>query len=203
MSSAKQLRLAIILMVIGIFGVIGLSIFAFSSYNNNWNSGIGMSGMMNGGTVDTNYTVHAMVSSETQGTVDKATNTITFAQSTVNLVVLAAPPQRSGDYFEINNLINPTLKVKAGTTIKVTLVNEDNKMHGFEIVTAHPPFSAYPMMSYDYAFSSFIMPIHGTNSNQYRTSSETITASSTGTYYYLCPVPHHAAMGMYGKIVVG
>lgn len=199
MKNSKLLLLAIVLMAVGAFGFIGFGIFSFQVFYNL----MGPGDMMNGGKVVSSTNVFNMEHIETQGIVDKAKNTINFTQSTVSLVVLAAPPQRSGDYFEINSLINPTLNIKPDTAIKVTLVNEDNKMHGFEIVIAQPPFNAYPMMTYNYAFSSFIMPLGGANSNQYHASNETITASSAGTYYYLCPVPHHAAMGMYGKIVVG
>jgi rusticyanin len=198
MKNSKLLPLAIVLMAVGAFGIIGLGIYSFQGFNNL----TGMWGMMSGGKVILSSTVLNMQHSATKEVVNKAKNSITFTQSTVNLVVLAAPPARPGDYWEIDGLINPTIYIKTGTTLRVTLVNEDNKMHGFEIVTAHPPFSAYPMMSYGDVFNSFIMPIGGTNTNQYHTAKQTINPSNAGTYYYLCPVPHHAAMGMYGKLVV-
>ncbi len=203
MKSSKLLLLSVGLSVIGLVGLLILGIFSFSNsatYNNFMN----MSNMMNGnGGVLTSSSVSSLQQKATTGTINKSKNSITFTQSTVNLVVLAAPPGRSGEYFEIDNLINPTLIVKTGTTINLTLVNEDNEMHGFEIVNAQPPFSRYPMMSDKTLFNSFIMPIWGTNTNSYYSSNTTITASSSGSYTYLCPVPGHAQMGMYGKIVIG
>ncbi len=163
----------------------------------------GMGDMMNGnGETLTNSSVSSLQQKATTGTINKGENSISFTQNTVNLVVLASPPGRSGEYFEIDNLINPTLIVKAGTTINLTLVNEDKELHGFEIVNAQPPFSRYPMMVNNAMFNSFIMPIWGTNTNSYDSSSTTISASASGSYTYLCPVPGHAQMGMYGKIIV-
>lgn len=209
MNNGRLLVLAIVLVAIGALGIIGINIFNYSGSNlgartNNGNGNGAVMGMgrHNSGALTTNSTVNNAVSHETQGTVNKANNSITFTQSSINLTVLAAPPAHPGDYFEIDNLIKPTLYINKGTTVHITLVNEDNIMHGFEVVAASPPFSNKPMMSYSPLFSSFIMPIRGTNTNQYHSADKTMTVTSTGTYYYICPVPHHAAMGMYGKLVV-
>lgn len=159
--------------------------------------------MMNGnGPVINGSDVTSLQQKATTGVIDKTKNSITFTQNIINLVALAAPPTHKGMYFEIDSLINPTLIVKTGTQINLTLINEDNVMHGFEIVDVKPPFSANPMMDYASLFNSFVMPIRGTNSTNYYSSNTTITVSTTGSYSYICPVPTHAEEGMYGTIIV-
>jgi rusticyanin len=183
-------------------GLVFLGVYSFPG-SINFNSMTGMGNMMNGnGSVLTTASVNSLQQKATNGIINKTKNSITFSQNSVNLVALAAPPTHKGMYFEIDNLINPTLMMKAGTNIHLTLVNEDNVMHGFEIVKAKPPFSPNPMMAYGSLFNSFIMPIWGTNSSQYYSSSTTINISTSGTYSYICPFPKHAQKGMYGKIIV-
>ncbi len=203
MRNVKLLYLAIGLSTIGLIGFIVLGVYSFSG-SVAGNSMMSMGNMMNGsGPVLTKTSVNGLQQKATQGIINKTNNSISFTQNNVSLVALAAPPTHKGMYFEIDNLINPTIIVAAGTTINFTLVNEDNVMHGFEVVNAHPPFSAHPMMAYSSMFNSFIMPIRGTNNSNYYSSSTTITTANPGTYSYLCPVPTHAQKGMHGKFIVG
>lgn len=169
--------------------------------------GTGMMAGETSGSLWTSAHVAALVAqSETGVTIDRATNTITYHSAHDLLVPLAAPAALhiKGMQWEIDGLINPKVVVPRGARVTVDLVNADKGyMHGFEVTTAHPPFSEMAMMQGSDAFrSSFIMPIvPETNGGQYHRSTA-FTARALGTYYYICPVPGHAAAGMAGKFVV-
>ncbi|MCL5052507.1 MAG: plastocyanin/azurin family copper-binding protein, partial [Gammaproteobacteria bacterium] len=87
----------------------------------------------------------------------------------------------------------------------VVLVNTDwGYMHGFELTTTSPP---YPQMAMaDIADDFFLMPLpprteKDTHTASYHTRTASFTAAA-GVYHYLCPVPGHAAAGMFGTFVV-
>ena len=172
--------------------------------------GSGGNGMMGqaSGSVWTPAQVKALVHNSEQGvTINRATNTITYHQSHDLLVPLAAPASLhvKGMQWEIDGLINPKVVVPQGAQVKVALVNEDQGyMHGFEVTTAHPPFAEMAMAQGSVAFSGgFVMPIlPETSQGQYHHRSTQFTASRIGSYYYICPVPGHAAQGMAGQFVV-
>ncbi len=172
--------------------------------------GSGGSGMMGqvSGVVWTPAQVKALVQNSEQGvTINRATNTITYHQSHDLLVPLAAPASLhlKGMQWEIDGLINPKVVVPQGAQVKVALVNEDQGyMHGFEVTTANPPFAEMAMAQGSVAFSGgFVMPIlPETSQGQYHHRSTQFTASRIGSYYYICPVPGHAAQGMAGQFVV-
>ena len=152
--------------------------------------------------------VKALVQKSEQGvTINRATNTITYHQPHDLLVPLAAPASLhlKGMQWEIDGLINPKIVVPQGAQVSVDLVNEDQGyMHGFEVTTAHPPFADMVMAQGSVAFSGgVVMPIlPETFQGQYHHRSTQFTASRAGSYYYICPVPGHAAQGMAGQFVV-
>lgn len=147
-----------------------------------------------------------IIQSERGVKIDRKTNTITYTTSQVFIVPLAAPAALHipGMQWEINGLINPTVIVPKGATVKVDLINADKGyMHGFEVTTASPPFSEMAMRQGSRAFaSSFIMPIPPENGYRQVSRSTRFDTNSSGTYYYICPVPGHAASGMAGKFIV-
>ena len=160
-----------------------------------------------GGGAITNASLAALVSRGEQGaSIDSKANTVTYMGHTVTLVALASPHGKPNMTWEIDGLVNPTVVVQPAAQLDVVLVNTDwGYMHGFELTTTPPP---YPYMAMaGVADSFFLMPLpprtaKDTATASYHTRSATFT-TTPGTYHYLCPVPGHAGMGMFGKLLVG
>lgn len=195
-------------------GFSGMMASAMNQYMGNTHAAMGYVGSGGGGmmgaasgSVWTPAQVAKLVQQSEQGvTIDRTTNTITYHSTQDLLVPLAAPAALhiKGMQWEIDGLINPKVVVPQGAQITVDLVNADQGyMHGFEVTTARPPFREMAMMQGPAAFSgAFIMPIlPETSQGQYHRSTQ-FTATTAGTYYYICPVPGHAAQGMAGQFVV-
>ncbi len=134
-----------------------------------------------------------------------ANNTIDLrANSTVTLAVVGAT-FGGLDRFVVGTLIDPTIKVKAGTSVVIIFhsraVAGGLPQHSFVIVNSKPPFPgvlnqsdvtpAFPGASTD----NPIQP----QKDQFTLS---FTADRPGTYYYICGVSPHAATGMYGQFIV-
>jgi len=148
-------------------------------------------------------------------TVDKTTNTIHVGVNTSTIPVEAAPIWylKSGEYWLIYGLVNPTISVKQGATIQFLFTNMDNESHMPATITLSPPYSFMPMM--DAMGTSFsrstwltlgpmlpgVSNIPSTNP-LYADASVSVTFSSAGTFWYVCLHPGHAQMGMYGEIKV-
>ncbi len=154
----------------------------------------------------TNAGLSTLVSRGKQGaSIDQNTNTATYTGRSVTLVALASPHGKPNMTWEIDGLVNPTVVMRPGTQVDVVLVNTDwGYMHGFELTVTPPPYPSMAMAGVTDDF--FLMPLPprtttDTSSASYYTRSANLIAAS-GTYHYLCPVPGHAAMGMFGMIVV-
>lgn len=167
---------------------------------------VGMSSSSSSPGVITNASLAGLVNRGEQGaTINTAANTVTYAGRSVTLVALASPHGKPNMTWEIDGLVNPTVVLKPGTKVNVVLANADwGYMHGFELTTTPPPYPSMAMA--DVTDSFFLMPLpprtaKNTATASYYTRSASFTTVS-GTYYYLCPVPGHAAAGMFGKIVV-
>jgi rusticyanin len=137
-------------------------------------------------------------------TVDAAANRITFSGQTVRFDVVASPSS-ADDRFEVAGLVNPTIAVPAGASVTIELINSDSgSAHGLVVATVAAQPSVMPMMTSRPAFSgSAIWFLGDATSAGMHDASTTFTASSAGTYQYLCPVPGHAQHGMYGTLLVG
>ena len=166
----------------------------------------GGSSMMGGGDTISAGGLSSLVSRGEQGaTVDTAANTVTYAGRSVSLVALASPHGKPNMTWEIDGLVNPTVSVATGARVTVVLVNTDwGYMHGFELTTTQPPYPEMAMAGV--ADNFFLMPLpprteKDTATASYYTRSASFTAAA-GTYHYLCPVPGHAAAGMFGTLVV-
>ncbi|OPG16133.1 hypothetical protein B2M26_08820 [Ferroacidibacillus organovorans] len=137
--------------------------------------------------------------------IDKKTNRIVYRGKNVNLVALASPHGVPNMTFEVDGLVNPTLVVPAHARVTIELVNTDwGYMHGFEVTETPPPYSSMVMMGIQNDFIVMPLPPRTTQNlqtAQYATRTETLTLPA-GTYHYLCPVPGHAATGMYGRLIV-
>ncbi len=173
----------------------------------------GFSGMMGfgGGNpqnqgVITSTALAALVNKGAQGaSIDPKMNTVTYAGPSPTLVALASPHGKPNMTWEIDGLVNPTVVIQPGARVKVVLVNTDRGyMHGFELTTSSPPYPYMTMAAV--ADNLFLMPLpQRTTQNlvtaSYYTRSGSLTTAS-GTYHYFCPVPGHAAAGMFGTLEI-
>ncbi|HLN46448.1 MAG TPA: plastocyanin/azurin family copper-binding protein [Candidatus Sulfotelmatobacter sp.] len=88
----------------------------------------------------------------------------------------------------------PTLYFTAGTVVNLTLVNVGKVGHGWAL-TDSPQTNATRL--FNAIIGSGIAPVAANKSE-----SVTFTVGSAGTYYYICPVPGHVALGMWGTVIV-
>ena len=86
----------------------------------------------------------------------------------------------------------PTLTFKVGQTYTVTLTNTGQMPHGWEIVSTKAVGTAM--------FGAGIGVTNYVNSGQ--SASVTFTPNQSGNFFYVCTVPGHVALGMWGNVVV-
>lgn len=137
-------------------------------------------------------------------TLDRAGNRITFTTSTVNLVVEASPSMPA-ESFRIADMTNPTIVVPAGARVSIELINADSDMaHGLVVTASGAASSWMPMMAAQPAFAGGALWFLGESTSAgMHEGTLSFTATTPGTYQYLCPVPGHAQEGMAGTFVVG
>ena len=150
--------------------------------------------------------------------INKDDDTVTFSSSSVDFTSFAmmgsdavnvtgytsSSGHNGGDVFVIGSLINPTLVVKAGTQLHVTLINLDEDMaHNFVVTMSGPPYSTMPMMDNGGFLNKMpVLPNEEKQQGYAYEYTDLITLSQPGTYWYVCTYPGHAEEGMYGKIIV-
>jgi rusticyanin len=134
---------------------------------------------------------------------DRAANRITFTGSTARLVVLASPPGGPDETFRIAGLTDPAIVVKPGARISIEVINADpDTAHGL-VVTSGAGSSRLPMMTTQPAFpGSAVWFLGDPTAAGMHAATLSFTASTPGTYRYLCPVPGHARDGMVGAFTV-
>ncbi|MCW1293089.1 MAG: hypothetical protein OH318_01710 [Candidatus Parvarchaeota archaeon] len=148
------------------------------------------------------------------GMVDNITNdSINHIYETLRLKGLLQEFYMAGlPAFTIYGLVNPTIIIKKGVEVTFDAFDlSDYTYHGLMIVnnSLHPPYNAESLisalngvsnLSKDVIVTGLILPplIKG---NVYE-ESVNFYANNTGTYWYVCPVPGHAELGIYGKIIV-
>jgi uncharacterized cupredoxin-like copper-binding protein len=86
----------------------------------------------------------------------------------------------------------PTITLTQGTTYTMTVTNSGTMPHAWEITNAEPTGSV--MFGAQIAPTSYLAP--GAS------GSVTFTPNQAGNFFYICPVPGHATLGMWGNIVV-
>ena len=135
--------------------------------------------------------------------VDRTAKRITFRTSDVRFAVLASPPGGPDETFRIAGLVNPTIVVPQGATVTVQLINADPDMsHNWAVVDAQAPFPYMTMMTRAAFAGASSPPLGDPTSAGLPSVTFSFTASTAGTYTYLCQVPGHAAQGMYGTFEV-
>jgi len=101
----------------------------------------------------------------------------------------------------IGGLMSPTVRVKAGTNVTVYFRNDDWDMsHSMGFIAQGPPYAAEP--SEDLAFPGAETPMVHVGTMPDNNAVFAFTATTAGTYWYVCHVAGHAAAAMYGKFVV-
>ena len=137
--------------------------------------------------------------------IDRAGNTITFTSTTVRLTMLASPSGGPDETFRAAGLTNPRIVVPAGAQVAIQVVNADpDTAHGLVITASNAAASAWmPMMTARPAFTGSALWFLGNpTSAGMHAGTLTFTASTPGTYHYLCPVPGHARNGMTGTLTI-
>jgi rusticyanin len=136
--------------------------------------------------------------------VSTAGNTITFTSTTVRLTILASPPGGPDETFRAAGLVNPRILVPAGARVSIQLINADpGTAHGLVITASDASTSWMPMMTARPAFAGSALWFLGNpTSAGMHEGTLAFTASTPGTYRYLCPVPGHVQKGMSGTFTV-
>jgi rusticyanin len=137
--------------------------------------------------------------------INGASRTITFTTGSVHLVALASPPGGPDETFRIAGMVNPTVVVPAAAKVSIEVVNADpDTAHGLVITVSDGRSSWMPMMTDRSAFAGAAVWFLGNpTSAGMHVGTLTFTATTPGTYHYLCPVPGHAQKGMTGTFTVG
>ncbi len=146
---------------------------------------------------------------DTMGKVDKAKKMVTFTGKHIHLVFVAVEPGFPDTTFEVHRLVDPAVRVPAGSKVTLTLVNMDygpGMIHGIAIGKKSPPYAGVISLPLPQQLGSLalLLPRTGLHikKSKYWTSTVTFTCRKPGTYYYLCQMPAHAKTGMYGRFIV-
>jgi nitrite reductase (NO-forming) len=87
----------------------------------------------------------------------------------------------------------PTLELNVGDIVTVTVTNVGSVPHAWALTTSNIDGTVL--------FGAAI----GSSSNPLQpgqTGSDTFTVTQAGNFYYICPIPGHASLGMWGNIII-
>jgi hypothetical protein len=107
---------------------------------------------------------------------------------------VASPAGGPDETFRIGGMVNPTVVVPAGAKVSIEVVNADpGTAHGLVITASDGRSSPMPMMTSRPAFTGAALWFLGDpTAAGMHAGTLTFTATTPGTYHYLCPVPGHA-----------
>lgn len=137
-------------------------------------------------------------------TLDRAANRITFTGTSVRLTVLASPAGGPDETFRIAGLTDPAITVPAGAQVSIEVINADpDTAHGLVITASQDTSSSMPMVTARPAFpGSAIWFLGNPTPAGMHAATLSFTATTAGSYRYLCPIPGHAQKGMTGAFTV-
>jgi rusticyanin len=137
-------------------------------------------------------------------TVSSARHSITFSGASVRFVVLASPAGGPNETFRIAGMVDPVVVVKPGARVSIQVVNADpDTAQGLVITASGAGSPRMPMLTASPAFTgSAVWFLGNPTSAGMHAATLSFTASTPGTYRYLCPVPGHAQEGMTGTFTV-
>jgi plastocyanin len=87
----------------------------------------------------------------------------------------------------------PTLRFNLTDVVNITVVNIGSMPHAFAI-TQTPKTGAAILFNAEIGASSYLEPG--------KQGTVIFTPNNAGSFYYICPVPGHAELGMYGSVVI-
>ena len=138
-------------------------------------------------------------------TISQAQHKITFSGGSVRLTIVASPPGGPDETFRAAGMVNPAIAVTPGARVSIQVINADpDTAHGLVVTASTATSSWMPMMTARPAFPGSALWFLGNPTPAgMHAGTLTFTASTPGTYRYLCPVPGHAQKGMTGTFTVG
>ena len=138
--------------------------------------------------------------------VDHRARTVTYTSARAELVALGSAPGTPDETWTIAGMVNPTVHSHTGAHVTVHFFNADadqDTWHGWLLTTARPAYPRQVAQRVPLAFPDAVArPVHGETVHRWFGRTVPFIAARAGTYYYLCQVPGHAQMGMYGELVV-
>ena len=184
--------------------------------------GSGYDGMMGQRTASTGQPVAIQEAIEEMRTVPSyakvspSDNTVTFDSEQFSVFVLALMPDKAvnltgrrppgyatDDVFLVYGLINPTLVIPAGASVRFTVVNLDDDMHHNLVVSSYgPPFGYMTMQGMMSGNSMPYLPPADYAQGSAQEYSYVLQLNYPGTFWYICTYPGHAESGMYGRLNV-
>lgn len=87
----------------------------------------------------------------------------------------------------------PTIRFNISDVVNITVVNVGNMPHAFEITNA-PKTGSTVLFQAEIGASSYLEPG--------QKGTVIFTPTNAGSFYYICPVPGHAELGMYGAVII-
>jgi uncharacterized cupredoxin-like copper-binding protein len=116
----------------------------------------------------------------------------------VNIILYEGAVSSSlyGFGYNANNLVSPgpTLTFKVGDIVNVTVTDVGQLPHNWAIVSTNQTSAPVQFNAQIRSASSPLQ--HG------ESGSTVFTVTKAGDYYYICQVPGHVDLGMWGRIVV-
>lgn len=136
--------------------------------------------------------------------INHAANTITFTTRNARFAVVMSPAGGPDETFRIAGLVNPRLVMPAGARVSIEVINADpDTAHGLVITASTDATSWMPMMTARPAFRGSALWFLGNPTTAgMHAGILTFTATTPGSYQYLCAVPGHARKGMTGTLIV-
>ena len=138
--------------------------------------------------------------------VDHRARTVTYTSARAELVALGASLGNPDETWNIAGMVNPSVHIHTGAHVTVHFFNADadqDTWHGWLLTTARPAYPRQVAQRVSLAFPGAVgRPVHGETAHRWFGRTVHFIAARAGTYYYLCQVPGHARMGMYGELVV-
>ena len=137
-------------------------------------------------------------------TASRTRNRISFPGTSVRLVVLASPSGGPAETFRIAGLVDPAIVVKAHAHVSIEVINADpDTANGLVITAGGNTTSPMPMVTASPAFpGSAVWFLGSPTPAGMHAATLSFTATTAGSYRYLCPVPGHAQEGMTGTFTV-
>jgi rusticyanin len=137
-------------------------------------------------------------------TLDRGADTITLNGTSVRLTVVAGPAGGPNETFRIAGLTDPAITVPAGAEVSIEVINADpDTANGLVIAADGNTTSPMPMVTGRSAFpGSAVWFLGNPTSAGMHAATLSFTATTAGSYRYLCPVPGHAQKGMNGTFTV-